>query len=77
VYENLFVRVQYQIIEVGHRVSELVIRATHYSDGGQETLPIRVTLYAELSISMQSDGPLVKVVLNEVGSVGRYVELTW
>jgi hypothetical protein len=54
------------LLKLGIEVSVLVVGATYYSPGGRETLPVRITVCAGLSISMRSHSPLDEVWLNEV-----------
>jgi hypothetical protein len=51
----------------GIGLSVVVVGVTYYLPGGRQTLPVRIIVYAGLTISMQSDGLLDKVLINKVG----------
>jgi hypothetical protein len=56
-----------KLLKAGIGVLVLVVGPTHHSPGGQETLPVCITICGRLSISMRSDSPLDKVLGHEVG----------
>jgi hypothetical protein len=47
-------------------VSVLIVGATQHLPGEQETLTVRITVYARLSIAMLSDSRLDEVLVNKV-----------
>jgi hypothetical protein len=49
------------------QVLGFVVRVTHHSPEGQETLPICVTVYAYLSILMWSDSLVDEVLVIDAG----------